>query len=249
MKFLSVKDLSLSIQGNLILDSIEFEANSPGFLSIIGPNGAGKSAFIKCLLGLIEPTKGELLLYGNHIQNTPKDWIGYVPQFKTFDRSFPARAIDLIVSGLRYKWPAFISRSEKIVAEEALEKVHARHLLSRQVSTLSGGELQKCYLARALIKKRRLIILDEPSTGIDTFGEADLYQILEDQVAKQSTDIIMVTHDLAVARHHSTEVLLLNKKQISFGTPSNALSEEKINRAFGHSEHHHLEDNQDARDF
>lgn len=239
MNFIEIQNMSLSLRGNLVLDGIDLKAASPSFLSVIGPNGAGKSVFVKSLLGLLAPSKGSIRLFEREPKHVPASWIGYVPQFKNFERSFPARALDLVVSGLQHRWPSSISKKEKNLALESLRRVHAEHLIHRQVSTLSGGELQKCYLARALIQERKLIILDEPSTGIDTFGEADLYHIVENEQKLRGSNIIMVTHDLAVAQHHSSCVLLLNRKQISFGSPNDALDPESIDRAFGHSEHKH----------
>lgn len=241
MSFLKIQNLELYIQGNRVLTGVHFEADEIGFLSIIGPNGAGKSVLVKSILGLIKPSQGSVSILGAPAGEHDPKMIGYVPQFKTFDRSFPARAIDLVASGLKYGWPVRLSKEDKELAKKALVRVHAEHLIKRQISQLSGGELQKIYLARALIQPRRLIILDEPSTGIDAFGEADLYKLLEEVREQSKTSILMVTHDLSVAKHHSSQVLLLNHRQIAFGTPSKVLTEENVNRAFGHSEHDHHE--------
>lgn len=236
---IEIRNLSLKLGQSLVLEDINFSLPQKSFLSIVGPNGAGKSILIHCLLGSFADVEKNISILNSKPINLSPEKFGYVPQFKNFDKSFPAEAIDLVISGLRHSWPFRITKAERALARDALEKVHALKLESRQLSTLSGGELQKVFLARALIKRRELIILDEPSTGIDTFGEADLYAILENELAENETSIIMVTHDLEVARHHSTHVLLLNRKQIGFGAPSEVLDEESIHRAFGHLGHRH----------
>jgi zinc transport system ATP-binding protein len=236
---IDVKSLNLKIDQSTILENIEFSVPTKSFLSIVGPNGAGKSMLVQCLLGSFPEVSESIKILGSKPSALRPEIVGYVPQFKNFDKSFPAQAIDLIVSGFRHSWPFRITKNECELARSALDKVQALQLEKRQLSTLSGGELQKVYLARALIKKREVIILDEPSTGIDTFGEADLYSILENELKLNQTSIIMVTHDLEVAKHHSTHVLLLNKRQIAFGAPSESLHEEAIHRAFGHSGHRH----------
>lgn len=221
-----------------VLEGIDFEVPEQSFFTIIGPNGAGKSVLLSVLLGKIKAPKSEVFLSSSD----PND-IGYVPQFKTFDRSFPARVVDFVVSGTHRSWPLRIKPSEREQALKALSQVQAESLVDRNLKELSGGELQRCYLARALIRPRKLLILDEPATGIDALGEMDLYELLETYRSKEQLSILMVTHDLEVARHHSTEVLLLNRRQIAFGKPSSTLKPEFIDRAFGHqhshSEHHH----------
>ncbi len=168
--------------------------------------------------------------------------IGYVPQSKTFDRRFPALTEELVASGIHSTWPWRLSLSVKARVQEALAKVGAQHLLGKNIETLSGGELQRVYLARAFIRPRKILILDEPSTGIDTFGEADLYILLENFRKETGCLVMMITHDLKVAEHHSTHVLVLNRRQLAFGSPQVALSHEVIERAFGHSQHEHHHD-------
>jgi len=151
----------------------------------------------------------------------------------------------LVASGIHGTWPWRLSTSVKTGVKEALSKVGAEHLFGKNIDTLSGGELQRVYLARAFIRPRKILILDEPSSGIDTFGEADLYILLENFRKETGCLIMMITHDLKVAEHHSTHVLVLNRRQLAFGAPQSALSNDVIERAFGHSQHDHHSDHGD----
>lgn len=236
MALLEADNFSVDLKGNSILKSLRFSVPEDSFFCVIGPNGAGKSVFVKCILGLM-PFKGRLQIAGLPPSEVDSMALGYVPQIKSFDRRFPAQAWELVASGLGKSWPAFSSPNSRV--KEALEQVHALHLLHRQISELSGGELQRIYLARSLAMKRQLFILDEPSTGIDAVGESDLYTLLDQLKIQHRSSILMVTHDIEVARHHSTHVLLLNHHQIAFGSPQQVLTHSNLEKAFGHAGHLH----------
>jgi len=226
-------------QGDVdVLEDVSFTLAQQRFLAIIGPNGAGKSTLVKVLLGLLVPNRGHVEVLGEAPGACPQR-VGYVPQLKTFDRTFPATALELVVSGMRQSWPARIRRDERELAQEALERVGATRLMARPIARLSGGELQRAYLARALVRKPDLVILDEPATGVDFLAEHDLNHLLEDYQRDSHATIVMVTHDLAAARHHASDVLVLNRQVIGFGPPEQALRRECLERAYGHVGHDH----------
>lgn len=238
MKLLA-KNLWFSWGDHDVLRDVNFEIAEPGFLVVVGPNGAGKSTLIKLLLGRLSPTQGSLEIFGKPAKSCAASDIGYVPQVKTFDRSFPARVEEFVLSGRDSRWPFIVSKSDKAIAKTALKTMHSESLIGKNLSELSGGELQRVYLARSFIQDRKILILDEPAAGVDSIGEADLYGILENYLKQIQALVIMVTHDIEVARHHSSHVLILNQQQIAFGTPEEVLSRENLDRAFGHSQHSH----------
>ena len=221
------------------LDGINACILQGDFVAVIGPNGAGKSTLLKVILGLIPNFTGEIRIFGKPLSRADPDWIGYMPQQKTVDRNFPAVTCDLVASGMRRKWPGFLTRQDHLTAEKALDLVGAGHMCHKPLGWLSGGELQRVYLARAIIRKPRLLLLDEPASGIDAVGEDDMYEILEDYLARENTTVMMVTHDWLTARHHATQALLLNRKLISFGPPDEALDDAHLREAFGHIGHDH----------
>ena len=221
------------------LEDVSFRVPEGAFVAIVGPNGAGKSTLLKVVLGLIQPTAGRVRVFGQPPRKVPPTWIGYVPQFKTLDRSFPALAIELVASGRLLRWPFRVPPGVRAEAEAALARVRGAHLADKPLSGLSGGELQRVYLARAFVRRPRLLLLDEPATGMDVLGEADMYAMIEDYRAESGATVMMITHDWEAAYHHATHVLVLNRRVIGFGPPERALTEECLRRAFGHEGHLH----------
>lgn len=236
---IEIKNLSFNYGDIKVLENINLSIPDNSFVSIVGPNGAGKSTLMKILLGLIEYENGEVSIFGKTPDKADPSLIGYVPQIKTMDRNFPALAIELVTSGLTRRWPWSVKGNEREKSLEALALVKAENLAERTLSELSGGELQRVCLARSIVRSPKLVVLDEPATGIDAIGEADLYNLLESYQEKSKATILMITHDWHVANHHSDYVLLLNRKQVSFGVPKEALSENNLRIAFGHIGHEH----------
>jgi zinc transport system ATP-binding protein len=235
----TVNHVSVWFGEHQILSDLTLEILENSFVAIVGPNGAGKSTFIKVLLGLVLPSAGEVSILGRTPREVPPEIVGYVPQMKTMDRSFPALAIELVITGITQRWPWHFGKNEQTRALEALEQVGAAHLAQRPLGRLSGGELQRVCLARSVVRQPKLVILDEPATGIDRVGEADMYRMLESYQKNNGATLLMITHDWHAATHHADHVLLLNRKQISFGPPAEALSEDNLRLAYGHIGHAH----------
>lgn len=221
------------------LGDVSFHIRPGAFMTVLGPNGSGKSTLLKALLGLVRPTEGHIRLFGQAVNAAPPKDLAYVPQIKTLDRSFPALAVELVLTGLRRQWPGRRTSDETAAALEALRRVGAEHLAERPLGHLSGGELQRVYLARGLVHRPRLILLDEPATGIDIAGTANLYDLLYAYQDAFDVTIIMVTHDMEVAFHHASDVLLLNGTLVGFGPSPEALTDANLRATFGHIGHAH----------
>ncbi len=232
-----VRDLTVRLGERAALEQVSFALPTGAVLAVVGPNGSGKSTLLRALLGLVPAHAGWAIVLGNTPGEGPPGAIGYVPQIKTLDRTFPGTSIDLVVSGIRRRWPWRISRKERQQALAALELIDARGLADQAVAELSGGELQRVYLARAAARAPRLIMLDEPATGIDMVGEESIYRFIDACRSEGAVTVIIVTHDLSVSHHHATHVLLLNRRAIAFGPPTATLTEEMLGRAYGHKEH------------
>ena len=235
---LHVHNVTVSFGAVPVLQNVSFDLPAGESLAIVGPNGAGKSTLIKVALGLVKPDKGHATLFGQDAGVAPQR-IGYVPQLKTFDRSFPATPLELVVTGLRRRWAWRINADERKRAEEALKQVGAYSLSTRSLAKLSGGELQRVFLARALVRRPDIVLLDEPATGVDFLAEHDLYDLLEHYQASTGATIVMITHDLSAARYHASKVVVLNRKLHGYGSPEQVLSEDCLRDAFGHLGHAH----------
>ncbi|MEQ9104205.1 MAG: metal ABC transporter ATP-binding protein [Rhodothermales bacterium] len=230
---LHVNDITVRLGGRLILDSVRFRAERGDFVAILGPNGGGKSTLIRAILGLVP------LVSGTIESETGNAVVGYVPQVKTLDRAFPATALELVASGRLGRWPLRLGKEDRRIAQAALEKVGAEKLASAPLARLSGGELQRVYLARAVACSPPLLILDEPEAGVDRAGALDLFDILETYRRQHQATIVMVTHDWDVAYHHASSVVLLNRRVVSSGAPGAALTDSAVREAFGHVGHAH----------
>ena len=221
------------------LNNITVSIPERSIVTIVGPNGGGKTTFLKTLLGLVEPQSGTIRINGMKPSELPPSLMSYVPQIKTLDRSFPALPIELVATGIRRNWVARLSNEEKKASLAALAQVGAEHLARRPLYQLSGGELQRIYLARSIISKPKILMLDEPVTGIDAAGESDFNKQIDNFRKSSDVTVLMITHDWEAAYHHADYVLLLNRNLVCFDVPDKAFSEQTLRQAFGHTGHAH----------
>lgn len=222
-----------------VLEDVSFQVYFGDFISIVGPNGGGKTTLIKSILGLVPSVSGDINILGHKPKEVPFEYIGYVPQAKLIERSFPTLSIELVATGIFGSWKFKLNKDVQARCLEALEQVGIPHLAFRPIAKLSGGELQRVYLARAFVRNPLILLLDEPATGIDTFFESDFSQLLEDYQKNTESAILFVTHDWEYAYHHSSKVLLLNRKVIAFLDPIKAFTDECLRKTFGHVGHTH----------
>jgi len=229
---IKVSNLTVQAPHRAILNDISFSLPSGAFLAVIGPNGGGKSTLVRAMLGL--------QMHSGSVTFEPgRSAVGYVPQIKTLDRSFPALTEELVATALKKRWPWRIDSECHAIVEEALGQVGAGHLMGQPIRNLSGGELQRVYLARAMISRPSFLFLDEPAAGVDVAGAADMLECVERFRGEHGATVVMVTHDWDVAVHHASHAMVLNQEIINFGMAGEAVSEEAIRTAFGHVGHAH----------
>lgn len=209
MSDISIKNLCFKYDGTEVLKNVNLEYDSKDFLVIIGPNGGGKSTLLKLMLGLLSPTSGSVLVYGKSPLNECVH-LGYVPQATNANPDFPMRAIEVVLTGLlNEKIFGFYSANDKKRAMDALSKVGVADLANRRVGELSGGQRQRVYIARALVSKSDIIMLDEPTASIDAKGQADIYMLLK-SLNQDKKGIILVSHNLNIALGFASKVAYVN---------------------------------------
>ncbi|WP_022853807.1 metal ABC transporter ATP-binding protein [Thermodesulfatator atlanticus] len=238
---IEVKNLFFWYGNRLVLEDITFSVNQGDYLAILGPNGSGKSTLLKCILGLLKPQKGEIRLFGQPIEKFTEKWrLGYVPQRATalVDPVFPLAVEEVVAFGLlpKKKFPRFITKKdhEKIVS--ALRKMEMEGFLSRRMSQLSGGQQQRVFIARALVSEPDILILDEPTTGIDAAAQERFYDLLGELNQKGLT-IVIVTHDIGIVNKHVKQVACLNRRLVYHGTHEEFCSSPRLLQIIGD---HHL---------
>lgn len=214
MAQLSCSDLTLGFGDNILIRDLSFEIREGDYLCIVGENGSGKSTLIRALLGLVQPEGGSVV-YGDGLKQTE---IGYLPQQTVVQRDFPATVREIVLSGCqgRMGLRPFYRAAEKKQAADNMEKLGISDLAGRCYRDLSGGQQQRVLLARALCATEKLILLDEPVSGLDPMVTAEMYRMIADLNAEGIT-VIMISHDIGAAVRYASHILHIGET-VFFGT-------------------------------
>ncbi len=215
MSLLSCQNVSFSYEGKDVLSKINFSINQGDYLCMIGENGAGKSTLIKGILNLKKPSSGRILTGEGVKQNE----IGYLPQQTQIQKDFPASVYEVVLSGRLNSCGIrpFYNKKDKQDALDKMDKLGILFLKDKCYRELSGGQQQRVLLARALCATKRMILLDEPITGLDPIMSMELYELVKELNQKENITVIMVSHDVRGAIDYASHILHLGKTQLFFG--------------------------------
>ena len=207
------KNLSIGYANNVLHKNINISITKGSYVCIVGDNGAGKSTLIKTILGLIKPLGGSIEM-SNGLKSTD---IGYLPQQTQVQKDFPASVYEVVLSGCLNKLGLrlFYNAKEKQIAKDMIEKLSITHLMKKSYSTLSGGQQQRVLLARALCATSKILLLDEPSAGLDADTTRDFYHLIK-ELNDEGITIIMITHHLQDALEYSNYILTVKKEGVSY---------------------------------
>jgi zinc transport system ATP-binding protein len=227
MAMIQVKNVSFRYDQSLILDHISFDIKKGDIVAIIGPNGSGKTTLVKNILGLLQPTEGEILIDGKK----PKDIrhsIGYVPQRFEFDRSTPITLKEFLAL------ETCTSKGHEIDnIDMYLEMVRLIKYKNERLSSLSGGQFQRAMIARSLLHEKNILIFDEPSTGIDIVGEKTIYDVIKKINKEQGVTCIIVSHELNIVTTYADNVICINNKLVCSGSPEKVITPKTLEKLFG----------------
>ncbi len=206
---------ALGYEDGIVTEGLDFTVSSGDYLCILGENGSGKSTLIKALLGLKPQISGDIRFCGDF---SAKD-IGYLPQQTPVQRDFPASVEEIVLSGCLSKMGLlpFYRLAEKKIAAENMKQLGIEDIKKRCYRDLSGGQQQRVLLARALCAASKMLLLDEPVTGLDPIAQTELYEMIA-KLNKKGITIIMVSHDISSAVKYASHILHISKKQLFFGT-------------------------------
>jgi ABC-type Mn2+/Zn2+ transport system ATPase subunit len=228
-------DLAVTLNGKTVLEEISFEIRAGEMVSIIGPNGAGKTTLLRAILGLVPLCCGELKVLGMppHRLKSVRGRIGYMPQRLLFERRFPLSVSDVVASGLLT--PATLLRRVAGLqgqVADALQSVGMKAYASRPFQDLSGGEQQRILLARSLVRKPTLLLLDEPNTGLDFPAQQRFLELLQQLQAERRLTVLLVSHDLVSVASVADSLICINRIMHVHGCPDEVMKSPGLKEAY-----------------
>jgi ABC-type Mn2+/Zn2+ transport system ATPase subunit len=216
-----------------VLEDISLHLHPGQFAALVGPSGAGKTSLLRLILAILQPTHGEILISGKALNGQPAPRVGYVPQLEAVDWNFPVTVGQAVLMGrIRrsgpWPWPG---KNDKQLLRDILERLGIAHLEQRHIRDLSGGQQQRVFLARALIAEPELLVLDEPTTGVDMRTAENVLRLLS-ELNQEGMTILISTHDLNTAAAHLPWVVCLNRRIIAQGSPEDVFTVEIMNETY-----------------
>lgn len=242
MTIVTVENLSFRYNSVEVLNGISFDVHAGDFIGLVGPNGSGKTTAIKVILGLLKQIGGIVWLFGTNV-NDFREWhrVGYLPQKLThFNPHFPATVEEIVSSGLfsTKKFPKRIGRSDEISIDEAMKMTDVVDIRHKMIGELSGGQQQRVLLARAIVNRPELLILDEPTTALDPEAREKFFHTLMGLNRTKNVSIILITHDIASIGKYASKLLYLDKQVIFYGSFEDFCISEKMTNYFGEFTQH-----------
>lgn len=223
-KIVEIRDLTVRYDDHTILNHLNFWVNSGEIVAIIGPNGSGKTTLLKAILGLI-PHEGTVSIFGKSPRLVLND-IGYVPQKLDFDRTFPLTVKEFL---------DFTKTTNEPWRKEVLEEVGVNAFLGKRLGELSGGQMQRLLIARALMKEPKLLMLDEATSGVDMAAEMTFFELIEHVNDVHDVTIMLISHEVQMVYKFATQILCLNKDLVCNGRPKEAITQEVLEKLYGKS--------------
>ncbi|MDY0405203.1 metal ABC transporter ATP-binding protein [Virgibacillus sp. 179-BFC.A HS] len=237
---ISLKNVNYAYEEKTVLENINFELQEGSFMGLLGPNGGGKTTLIKLVLGLLKPTSGTVELYGKPASRFKnKHLIGFVSQkSNAFNKGFPATVYEVVSMGLTAKigYMHFFTKKHKKIILDAIDQVGMAAYKNRNIGELSGGQQQRVFIARALVSKPKLLILDEPTVGVDSENVQRFYELLHRLNVEKGITMLLITHDTGIITQYATDIACLNKHIHFHGKPDDyiAMNEADLSNLYGH---------------
>ncbi|MEN8140233.1 MAG: metal ABC transporter ATP-binding protein [Thermodesulfobacteriota bacterium] len=237
MSVISVDNLSLRRRQSLVLEDISFQVAAGEYVGIVGPNGSGKSSLVKAILGLLPLAAGRVEIMGQDLASFSQ-WqqLGYLPQAATVsNKRFPATVSEVVATGLlgSKSFPRRLGRGDRELVAEALELLGIGGLSNEMVGSLSGGQCQRVFLARAMVARPAILILDEPTAALDPATRDNFYELLARLNGEQQTTIMLVTHDSATIGRYAGKMLYVDRRLIFYGSFSDFCQSQAMAAYFG----------------
>lgn len=241
-KIININDFTVKINNKAILENINLTLHGPKIIALVGANGAGKSTLFKSIMGIINPSDGNIIINGKNPKDALKNnLISYVPQIEEVDWNFPLLVEELVMMGRYNHMNIFrkVSIKDKRIVKESLDSVQMNEFINSQIGELSGGQKKRIFIARALAQESKILLLDEPFSGVDINTEESLSMLFRSLVDRGCL-IIVSTHNLGSVPRFCDEVILLDKKLLAYGPVKKIFTEDNLKKTFGnmYRQHH-----------
>ena len=220
----------------IVLEDLTLAIREGAFVGIVGPSGAGKTTLLRALLGAVEPIEGTIRIFGRDVSVGHVPRVGYVPQLETVDWNFPVTVREVVAMGLSVEGRLFslpwVNHSQGQRIQRLLERLGIGDLGDRHIRDLSGGQQQRVFLARALVREPRLLLLDEPTSGVDIKTRHDVLHLLAD-LNHEGVTVVLTTHDLNSVAAHLPQVVCLNRRVVAHGSVANVFTPAVLQATYG----------------
>ena len=241
-KIININDFTVKINNKTILENINLTLHGPKIIALVGANGAGKSTLFKSIMGIINPSDGNIFINDKNPKDALKNnLISYVPQIEEVDWNFPLLVEELVMMGRYNHMNIFrkVSKKDKRIVKESLDSVQMNEFINSQIGELSGGQKKRIFIARALAQESKILLLDEPFSGVDINTEESLSMLFRSLVDRGCL-IIVSTHNLGSVPRFCDEVILLDKKLLAYGPVKKIFTEDNLKKTFGnmYRQHH-----------
>lgn len=241
-KIININDFTVKLNNKAILENINLTLHGPKIIALVGANGAGKSTLFKSIMGIINPSDGNIIINGKNPKDALKNnLISYVPQIEEVDWNFPLLVEELVMMGRYNHMNIFrkVSIKDKRIVKESLDSVQMNEFINSQIGELSGGQKKRIFIARALAQESKILLLDEPFSGVDINTEESLSMLFRSLVDRGCL-IIVSTHNLGSVPRFCDEVILLDKKLLAYGPVKKIFTEDNLKKTFGnmYRQHH-----------
>ena len=241
-KIININDFTVRLSNKTILENINLALHGPKIIALVGANGAGKSTLFKSIMGIINPSDGNIIINGKNPKDALKNnLISYVPQIEEVDWNFPLLVEELVMMGRYNHMNIFrkVSIKDKRIVKESLDSVQMNEFINSQIGELSGGQKKRIFIARALAQESKILLLDEPFSGVDINTEESLSMLFRSLVDRGCL-IIVSTHNLGSVPRFCDEVILLDKKLLAYGPVKKIFTEDNLKKTFGnmYRQHH-----------
>jgi zinc/manganese transport system ATP-binding protein len=233
MSAITLENVNVYLGREWILRNISFEVDLGEFLGIIGPNGAGKSTLLRVLLGMLQPQEGTVQIMGRGITTVGSSLIGYVPQARQIDPETPLRAWDFVSFGLPHKYRPWLTKNDRMLVQDALRLTDSERFAQKPLGKLSGGERQRLFLAQALLRDPKILLLDEPTSNLDPGAQEMITAVVERVNRERGISIVFVTHDINLISRYAHQILYLTREHYVKGTVEEVMQPDVLSRLYG----------------